>query len=102
MNTFQGKTLSWRVVDGTIELTLIMLRATNWHTVLAELEQFVGAMGKLKRRSARADYFERTHGRFLRGGDFARAVYLSQELPVPSAERPSRLYRANSCSDERA
>ena len=49
MKTFQGKTLSWEVVDGTIELTLDHAPCNEIGTaVLAELEQFVGALGKLK------------------------------------------------------
>ena len=50
MKTFQGKTLSWQVVEGTIELTLDHAPCNEIGlAVLAELEQFVGRIAKIKR-----------------------------------------------------
>jgi enoyl-CoA hydratase/carnithine racemase len=90
MNTFQGKTLSWQVVDGTIELTLDHAPCNEIGTaVLAELEQFVGTLGKLKDEAhALIISSARTEG-FCAGGDLRELFYLSQELPA--AERLSGL-----------
>ncbi len=50
MKTFQGKTLSWQVVEGAIELTLDHAPCNEIGlAVLAELEQFVGRIAKIKR-----------------------------------------------------
>src|SRR6202047_1876553 len=90
MNTFQGKTLSWQVVDGTIELTLDHAPCNEIGTaVLAELEQFAGALGKLKDEAhALIISSARTEG-FCAGGDLRELFRLSQELPA--AERLSGL-----------
>jgi enoyl-CoA hydratase len=90
MNTFQGKTLSWQVVDGTIELTLDHAPCNEIGTaVLADLEQFVSALGKLKDEAhALIISSARTEG-FCAGGDLRELFHLSQELPA--AERLSGL-----------
>src|SRR3984885_15928994 len=90
MKTFQGKTLSWRVVEGTIELTLDHAPCNEIGlAVLAELEQFVGALGKLKDDAhALIISSARTEG-FCAGGDLRELFHLSQELPA--AQRLSGL-----------
>jgi len=90
MKTFQGKTLSWQVADGAIELTLDHAPCNEIGTaVLAELEQFAGALGKLKDEAhALIISSARTEG-FCAGGDLRELFRLSQELPA--AERLSGL-----------
>jgi enoyl-CoA hydratase len=90
MKTFQGKTLSWQVVDGTIELTLDHAPCNEIGlAVLAELEQFVGALPELKDEAhALIISSARTEG-FCAGGDLRELFHLSQGLPA--AERLSGL-----------
>jgi enoyl-CoA hydratase len=90
MKTFQGKTLSWQVVEGTIELTLDHAPCNEIGlAVLAELEQFIAALPQL-RDEAQALIISsaRTEG-FCAGGDLRELFHLSQELPA--AERLSGL-----------
>jgi enoyl-CoA hydratase len=90
MNTFQGKTLSWQVVDGTIELTLDHAPCNEIGTaVLAELEQFVGALGKLKDEAHALIISSARAEGFCAGGDLRELFHLSKELPA--AERLSGL-----------
>ncbi|MGB8540272.1 MAG: enoyl-CoA hydratase/isomerase family protein [Candidatus Acidiferrales bacterium] len=90
MKTFQGKALSWQVVDGTIELTLDHAPCNEIGlAVLAELEQFVGALPELKDEAhALIISSARTEG-FCAGGDLRELFHLSQGLPA--AERLSGL-----------
>src|ERR1700728_4073302 len=90
MKTFQGKTLSWRVVEGTIELTLDHAPCNEIGlAVLTELEQFIGALPKLKDDAhALIISSARTEG-FCAGGDLRELFHLSQELPA--AQRLSGL-----------
>jgi enoyl-CoA hydratase/carnithine racemase len=65
MKTFQGKTLSWQVANGVIELLLDRAPCNEIGSeTLAELERFAGALGSLQRdahaliiSSARAEGF---------------------------------------------
>ncbi len=86
MKTFQGKTLSWQVADGAIELTLDHAPCNEIGlAVLAELEQFVAALGEFKEGAhALIISSARTEG-FCAGGDLRELFHLSQELP--KAER---------------
>ncbi len=83
MKTFQGKTLSWQIVEGTIELILDRAPCNEIGlAVLAELERFVGVLPKLKDEAhALIISSARTEG-FCAGGDLRELFYLSQELPA--------------------
>src|SRR6202451_236829 len=57
MNIFQGKTLSWRVLEGTIELTLDRAPCNEiGRATLSDLEKFIAALPSLQR-----DFLERIH-----------------------------------------
>jgi enoyl-CoA hydratase len=86
MKNFQGKTLSWQVVEGTVELTLDHAPCNEIGlAVLAELEQFVGVLPRLKDDAhALIISSARTEG-FCAGGDLRELFDLSQGLPA--AER---------------
>ena len=76
MKNFSGKTLSWKLSDGTIELVLDRAPCNEiGSATLGELEQFVAAFESLAKDRARADHFERPQGRILRGRRSARAVH---------------------------
>src|SRR6202050_3488101 len=86
MKTFQGKTLSWQVVDGTIELTLDHAPCNEIGlAVLAELEQFIAALPKLKDAAHALIVSSARPEGFCAGGDLRELFHLSQDLPA--AER---------------
>jgi hypothetical protein len=52
MNIFQGETLSWHVLDGTIELTLDRAPCNEiGRATLADLEKFIAALPALQRET---------------------------------------------------
>src|ERR1700683_4658385 len=83
MKTFQGKTLSWHIVEGTFELILTHAPCNEIVlAVLAELEQFIAALPQFKGEAhALIISSARTEG-FCAGGDLRELFYLSQELPA--------------------
>ncbi len=57
MNIFQGETLSWHVLDGTIELTLDRAPCNEiGRATLVDLEKFIAALPVAATRSPRADH----------------------------------------------
>jgi enoyl-CoA hydratase len=86
MNSFQGKTLSWQVVDGAIELSLHREPCNEIGLeTLGELEQFVRALESLQRDShALIISSARTEG-FCAGADLRELHRVAQ--PLGTAER---------------
>jgi enoyl-CoA hydratase/carnithine racemase len=86
MNSFQGKTLSWRVADGAIELSLHREPCNEIGLeTLGELEQFVTALGSLQRDAhALIISSARTEG-FCAGADLRELHRLVQ--PLRTADR---------------
>lgn len=106
MKNFQGKTLSWRIADGTVELTLDHAPCNEIGlAMLAELEQFIAALATLKDEAhAMIVSSARSEG-FCAGGDLRELFRLSQELPP--AQRLSglrdfieRIHRVMNALDE--
>src|ERR1700678_221601 len=88
MKTFQGKTLSWRIADGVIELTLDHAPCNEIGlAMLADLEQFVGALGTSRDEAHALIIFSARSEGFCAGGDLRELFRLSQEVTV--AERLS-------------
>jgi enoyl-CoA hydratase len=81
MNSFQGETLSWQVVDGTIELSLHRKPCNEIGLeTLGELEQFVTSLGSLQRDShALIIASARTEG-FCAGADLRELHRVAQPL----------------------
>jgi enoyl-CoA hydratase len=106
MKTFQGKTLSWRIADGVIELTLDHAPCNEIGlAMLADLEQFVAALGTLKDEAYALIIFSARSEGFCAGGDLRELFRLSQE--VTGAERLSglrnfieRIHRVMNALDE--
>ena len=106
MKTFQGKTLSWRIADGVIELTLDHAPCNEIGlAMLADLEQFVAALGTLKDEAHALIIFSARSEGFCAGGDLRELFRLSQEVTV--AERLSglrnfieRIHRVMNALDE--
>ena len=88
MNTFQGKTLSWSVSDGVIELILDHAPCNEiGSATLAELEEFVVALKTLEKRSHALILSSARKEGFCAGADL-RELYRRAQ-PLPSAERLS-------------
>ena len=82
MNIFQGETLSWHVLDGTIELTLDRAPCNEiGRATLADLEKFVAALPSLQREAhALIIHSTRTEG-FCAGADLRETYRVAQSLP---------------------
>jgi enoyl-CoA hydratase/carnithine racemase len=106
MKTLQGKTLSWRIADGVIELTLDHAPCNEIGlAMLADLEQFVAALGTLRDEAHALIIFSARSEGFCAGGDLRELFRLSQEVTV--AERLSglrnfieRIHRVMNALDE--
>jgi enoyl-CoA hydratase len=83
MKTFSGKTLSWKVADGTIELVLDRAPCNEiGSATLGELEQFVSALGSLaKDAHALIISSARSEG-FCAGADLRELYRRSQSMPA--------------------
>ncbi|MFZ0580638.1 MAG: enoyl-CoA hydratase/isomerase family protein [Candidatus Acidiferrales bacterium] len=81
MNSFQGKTLSWQVLDGAIELTLDRAPCNEiGQATLADLEKFVAALPELQRDAhALIISSARTEG-FCAGADLRELYRVGQSL----------------------
>jgi enoyl-CoA hydratase len=82
MNTFTGKTLSWKIADGTIELVLDRAPCNEiGSATLGELEQFVAALSSLEKDAhALIISSARTEG-FCAGADLRELYQRSQAMP---------------------
>jgi enoyl-CoA hydratase len=90
MKTFQGKTLSWGIADGVIELTLDHAPCNEIGlAMLADLEQFVGALETVKAEAHALIISSARSEGFCAGGDLRELFRLSQE--VTGAEKLSGL-----------
>src|SRR6202050_5488269 len=106
MKTFQGKTLSWRIADGVIELTLDHAPCNEIGlAMLADLEQFVASLGTLRDEAHALIISSARSEGFCAGGDLRELFRLSQE--VTGAERLSglrnfieRIHRVMNALDE--
>ncbi len=106
MKTFQGKTLSWRIADGVIELTLDHAPCNEIGlAMLADFEQFVDALGTSKDEAHALIIFSARSEGFCAGGDLRELFRLSQE--ATGAERLSglrnfieRIHRVMNALDE--
>jgi enoyl-CoA hydratase len=106
MKTFQGNTLSWRISDGAIELTLDRAPCNEIGlAMLAELEQFVAELGRLKDEAHALIVSSARSEGFCAGGDLRELFRLSQEVTGP--ERLSglrdfieRIHRVMNALDE--
>src|ERR1700733_5354456 len=106
MKIFQGKTLSWRIADGVIELVLDHVPCNEIGlAMLADLEQFVAALGTLKNEAHALIISSARSEGFCAGGDLRELFRLSQE--VSGAEKLSglrnfieRIHRVMNALDE--
>ncbi len=88
MKTFRGKTLSWHVADGTIELSLDRAPCNEIGTeTLAELENFVTALDSLQREAHALIISSARKEGFCAGADLRELYRRSQAMPP--AERLS-------------
>jgi enoyl-CoA hydratase len=91
MKTFSGKAISWRITDGTIELVLDRAPCNEIGSVtLAELEQFVAALGTLEKDAHGLIISSaRTEG-FSAGADLRELYERSQAIPASKRQAAVR------------
>jgi enoyl-CoA hydratase/carnithine racemase len=90
MKKFQGKTLSWSCVDGTIELVLDRAPCNEiGSATLPELELFVAALPELQREAHALIISSARQEGFCAGADL-RELYC-ESLPLQTEERVQRL-----------
>ena len=91
MKQFSGKTLSWKVADGTIELVLDRAPCNEiGSATLGELEQFVDAMGELEKEAGALIISSARKEGFCAGADLRELYERSQKLPA--AQRLSAVH----------
>jgi enoyl-CoA hydratase len=82
MTLFSGKTLSWQVIDGVIELLLDHEPCNEiGSTTLTELEQFVDALGSLESTAHALIISSARKAGFCAGADLRELYHSSQKLP---------------------
>src|SRR5271154_4356056 len=90
MKSFQGETLSWQVLDGTIELTLDRAPCNEIGlATLADLEKFIAALPALQRDAHALIIASGRKEGFSAGADLRETYRVAQSLP--KAERLSTL-----------
>jgi enoyl-CoA hydratase len=91
MNNFQGKAISWRVADGTIELSLDRDPCNEiGTTALSELEQFVEALESLQKTAHAVIIWSSRKPGFCAGADL-RELHLGLQILA----RPERFARVH-------
>jgi enoyl-CoA hydratase/carnithine racemase len=82
MNIFQGETLSWHVLDGTIELTLDRAPCNEiGRATLADLEKFIAALPALQRETHALIISSTRKEGFCAGADLRETYRVAQQLP---------------------
>ena len=81
MKSFQGKTLSWQVIDGTIELTFDRSPCNEiGQDTLVDLEQFIAALPSLQRNAHALIISSARKEGFCAGADLRELYHVSQSL----------------------
>jgi enoyl-CoA hydratase len=90
MEHFSGKTLSWKLADGCLELTLHREPLNEIGTeTLGEMEQFAAALEELRRERSGADHpgaiilHSEIRGGFCAGADLRELYHRSQDVSEP-------------------
>jgi enoyl-CoA hydratase len=82
MKSFQGETLSWQVLDGTIELTLDRAPCNEIGlATLADLEKFIAALPTLQRDAHALIIASARKEGFSAGADLRETYRIAQPLP---------------------
>ena len=83
MRSFRGKTLSWELVSGTIEVVLDHAPCNEIGSeALADLEQLVTALPEFERQAHALIISSARSEGFCAGADLRELYYRSQELPT--------------------
>lgn len=85
MKTYQGKTLSWKLADGCLELALDREPCNEIGTeTLAELEPFVEALEKYQQETAALIIHSSLKSGFCAGADLRELYFRSQKVCEPA------------------
>ena len=91
MNDYKGQTLSWQIVNGTIELALHREACNEIGSLtLEELEKFVAALPELANQAHALIVYSTQKAGFSAGADLRELFQRGQELEKPAALRGVR------------
>ena len=91
MNDYKGQTLSWQIVNGTIELALHREACNEIGSLtLEELEKFVAALPELANQAHALIVYSTQKAGFSAGADLRELFQRGQEMEKPKALRGVR------------
>jgi enoyl-CoA hydratase len=91
MNDYKGQTLSWQIVNGTIELALHREACNEIGSLtLEELEKFVAALPELANQAHALIVYSTQKAGFSAGADLRELFQRGQEMEKPAALRGVR------------
>jgi len=86
MNEYKGKSLSWRIADGVIELALDRAPANEIGVAMLEdLERFTGALPALESQASALILYSQQKAGFSAGADLRELYFLAQQMEMSSA-----------------
>src|SRR6267142_7070758 len=91
MDEFKGKSLSWSVADGIVELALDRAPANEIGlAMLDDLERFAAALPELESKASALILYSKQSAGFSAGADLRELFALVQETDAPSAAKGVR------------
>ena len=91
MNEYKGKSLSWRVADGVIEVALNRAPANEIGlAMLEDLERFVTSLPALESKASALILFSEQKAGFSAGADLRQLYTLAREMDTASAAKGVR------------
>src|SRR5579862_6690355 len=91
MDEYKGKTLSWQLVDGVVELALDRPPANEIGlAMLEDLERFVSSLPILESKASALIVYSVQKAGFSAGADLRELYHQAQKLDVPSAAKGVR------------
>src|ERR1700680_3061034 len=91
MDEYKGKTLSWRLADGVVELALDRPPANEIGlAMLEDLERFVSSLPALEPKASALIFYSGQKAGFSAGADLRELYEQAQKLDAPSAAKGVR------------
>ncbi|HSZ20116.1 MAG TPA: enoyl-CoA hydratase/isomerase family protein [Candidatus Acidoferrum sp.] len=93
MNEYKGKTLSWRLADGVVELALNRPPANEIGlAMLEDLERLVSALPALESNASAFILYSKQKAGFSAGADLRELYEQAQKMDTPSAAKGVRTF----------